>query len=389
MAFMSNSGGVVDLMHDHAGHEQAKMPQISPTTAKAIRKLVGPDMPLQNPMDCGQAGFADERNYMRVCEAVSQDPKIHMVAFEARTPNAPGGKTPEPLRELADRTSVPIFAFCRMGHAPSEYGRQFQDEAGIPHLQSMPETVRAMKALAFYGKRAGRKIPALPKPKGKKASLNPERIETALKSVGVTPPRTIHAKNAKAAAEAAQKIGFPIVIKIVSPEVSHKTEVGGVRLGLKSQSEVRDAVKDLSTGFRKAAPKASISGFLVQEMVAGVEMIVGVREDPLYGPVMVVGAGGILVELVKDTTFRLLPVNRSTASDMLDELTVSRLLAGYRGDKAADRPALIDAICGLSKFFLDHRSWLDDLEINPLIVCEKGKGVRAVDIRPIMKSPAS
>jgi len=389
MAFMSNSGGVVDLLHDHAAQEKVNLPQLSPATAKALRKLVGPDMPLQNPMDCGQAGFADERNYMRVCEAVSKDPRIHMVAFEARTPNAPGGKSPAPLRELADRTTLPVFAFCRLGHAPSEYGLQFQDQGGIPHLQSMPETVRAMKALAFYGKRAGRKVPPLPKPRGKIASLSADRIEAALKAVGVTPPRSTFARTASAAAEAAQKIGFPVVVKIVSPEVSHKTEVGGVRLGLKSKAEVRDAAKELSKRLSKAAPKASISGFLVQEMASGVEMIVGVREDPLYGPVMVVGAGGILVELVKDTAFRLLPVNRQTASDMLGELAVSALLAGFRGGKPADREALIDAICGLSTFFLDHRTWLADLEINPLIVCEKGKGVRAVDIRPVMKPAAS
>jgi acetyltransferase len=386
MAFMSNSGGVVDLMHDHAGHEKANMPALSPATSKALRALVGPDMPIQNPMDCGQAGFADERNYMRVCEAVSKDSRIHMVAFEARTPNAPGGKTPEPLRELSDNTDIPVFAFNRMGYAPSAFGRDFQEKAGIPHLQSMPETVRAMKALAYYARRAGRNVPPVPKPRGKAASLRPGRIEDALKAVGVTPPRTILAKSAKAAGEAAQKIGFPVVLKIVSPEVSHKTEVGGVRLGLKNQSEVREAAKDLSNLLRKAVPKASITGFLVQEMVSGVEMIVGVREDPLYGPVMVVGAGGILVELVKDTAFRMLPVNRSTASDMLDELAVSRLLDGFRGGKPADKKALIDAICGLSKFFLDHREWLADLEINPLIVRDKGKGVRAVDIRPIMKS---
>ncbi|MBT5456870.1 MAG: acetate--CoA ligase family protein, partial [Rhodospirillaceae bacterium] len=383
MAFMSNSGGVVDLMHDHAGQENARMPQLSPATSKAIRKLVGPDMPLQNPMDCGQAGFADERNYMRVCEAVSKDQQIHMVAFEARTPNAPGGKSPEALRELADRTTLPIFAFCRMGHAPSEYGRQFQDEAGIPHLQSMPETVRAMKALAFYGKRAGRKIPALPKPRGKKAAIQPGRIEQSLKAAKVPPPKSIFSKTAKAAAAAAQKIGFPVVLKIVSPEVSHKTEVGGVRLNLRSKSEVQEAAKDLIKLFGKAAPKASISGFLVQEMVSGVEMIVGVREDPLYGPVMVVGAGGIMVELVKDTAFRMLPVSARVAGEMLEELSVNALLKGFRGGKPADRKALVDAICGLSKFFLDHRPWLADLEINPLIVREKGKGVRAVDIRPI------
>lgn len=389
MAFMSNSGGVVDLMHDHAGQENARMPQISPATAKTIRELVGPDMPLQNPMDCGQAGFADERNYMRVCEAVSEDPRIHMVAFEARTPNEPGRKTPQPLRELADRTTLPIFAFCRMGHAPSEYGRQFQDEAGIPHLQSMPETVRAMKALAFYGKRAGRKIPPLPKARGKEAAIHPDRLERSLKAVNVPPPRSIFARSATAAAAAAQKIGFPVVLKIVSPEVSHKTEVGGVRLDLKSRTEVQEAAKELTRNFRKAAPKASISGFLVQEMVSGVEMIIGVREDPLYGPVMVVGAGGIMVELVKDTAFRMLPVNAGVAGDILDELAVNTLLRGYRGGKPADRKALIDAICGLSKFFLDHRPWLADLEINPLIVRETGKGVRAVDIRPVARGTDS
>lgn len=388
MAFMSNSGGVVDLMHDHAGDENANLPQISPGTAKTIRKLVGPDMPLQNPMDCGQAGFADERNYMRVCEAVSKDPQIHMVAFEARTPNGPGTKNPEPLRELADRTTLPIFAFCRMGHAPSEFGREFQEKAGIPHLQSMPETVRAMKALAFYGKRAGRKVPALPKPHGKAVNLEPSRIDRALRAEGVTPPRSVLTTSVNAAAEAAQKVGFPVVLKIVSPEISHKTEVGGVKLGLQSKTEVRKAAKDLGKSLRKAAPKASISGYLIQEMVAGVEMILGVREDPLYGPVMVLGAGGVLVELVKDTSFRLLPVNRRTANEMLNELSVNTLLKGFRGGKPADRHALVTAICGLSKFYLDHRQWLDDLEINPLIVREKGRGVRAVDIRPILK-PAS
>lgn len=386
MAFMSNSGGVVDLMHDHAGQEKVNMPQLSRATAKTIRKLVGPDMPLQNPMDCGQAGFADERNYMRVCEAVSKDPRIHMVAFEARTPNEPGRKTPEPLRELADRTSLPVFAFCRMGHAPSAYGRQFQDDAGIPHLQSMPETVRAMKALAFYGKRAGRKIPALPKPRGKAAAVTADRIERSLKAVKVPPPRSAFAKSATAAVAAAQKIGFPVVMKIVSPEISHKTEVGGVRLNLGSKADVRNAAKELRANFRKAAPKASITGFMVQEMVSGIEMIIGVRDDPLYGPVMVAGAGGILVELVKDTSFRLLPVTARVAGEMLDELAINTLLRGFRGGKPADRKALIDAMCGLSAFFLDHRPWLADLEINPLIVREQGKGVRAVDVRPVSRA---
>ena len=163
--------------------------------------------------------------------------------------------------------------------------------------------------------------------------------------------------------------------------MSHKTEVGGVRLGLNSAEEVSRAAQEMLASLARVAPEAKVDGFLVQEMVRGVEVILGVRTDPLYGPMIVVGAGGILVELVKDIACRLLPVGEADARAMLAELKVSKLLAGYRGQGAADVDALVRAICGLSDFYLDHRHTLDDLEINPLIVLADGKGVRAVDIR--------
>jgi acyl-CoA synthetase (NDP forming) len=201
----------------------------------------------------------------------------------------------------------------------------------------------------------------------------------------VPAPRSRFATSPGAAAEAARRIGFPVALKIVSPEFLHKTEIGGVRLGLGSAASVRRAATELARAIRRASPRAEITGYLVQEMISGVEMIVGVRDDPLYGPVMVVGSGGILVELVRDTAFRMLPVDRRTAREMIGGLSASRLLAGFRGARAHDAPALADAICGLSRFYLDHRPWLADLEINPLIVREAGKGVRAVDIRAIRR----
>jgi succinyl-CoA synthetase beta subunit len=154
-----------------------------------------------------------------------------------------------------------------------------------------------------------------------------------------------------------------------------------VRLNLKSPAEVAREAAALVDVVNKLAPAAQLDGFEVQEMVEGIEIIVGAHQDPLFGPMMVVGAGGILVELVKDVACRLLPVGPLDARSMIGELKVAKLLAGFRGRPAADLDALIAAICGLSELYLDHRHLLTDLEVNPLIVLPKGKGVRAVDVR--------
>ena len=175
------------------------------------------------------------------------------------------------------------------------------------------------------------------------------------------------------------------MLKVVSPQFSHKTEIGGVRLDLRSGDAVEAAAKELQATINRLDPAAKVEGFLLQEMVSGVEIILGARTDPLYGPIIVVGAGGILVELTKDVAFRLLPVGADDARAMLAELKVSKLLDGYRGKPAADVDALVAAICGLSDYYLNHRHLLADLEINPVIVLPKGQGLRAVDVRPVRR----
>jgi succinyl-CoA synthetase beta subunit len=128
-------------------------------------------------------------------------------------------------------------------------------------------------------------------------------------------------------------------------------------------------------------PDATIDGFLVQEMVDGVEMIVGVREDPLYGPFMVAGLGGVMVEVLRDVAIRLLPVGEDDARAMLKSLRGAALLGAFRGRAARDVTAIVKAMTGLSKIFCEHRSTFSDIEINPLIVLAEGQGVRAVDVR--------
>jgi acetate---CoA ligase (ADP-forming) len=250
---------------------------------------------------------------------------------------------------------------------------------GFPYLQGLPQTIRAMSAMAFYGARAGRQIDELAAPRG--SALEAAQLGEALASHGLTPPASGFGATPQAAADMAARIGFPVALKLVSPQISHKTEVGGVRIGLASAEEVMRAAQQITQTVGERAPDAVIEGFLVQEMARGVEVLLGVRTDPLYGPMMVVGAGGVFVELMKDISCRLLPVNPVQAREMIGELKLAKLLAGYRGAAPADMEALVAAICGLSDFYLDHRHTLADLEVNPLIVLEEGKGVRAVDIR--------
>jgi acyl-CoA synthetase (NDP forming) len=176
------------------------------------------------------------------------------------------------------------------------------------------------------------------------------------------------------------------VLKIRSPDILHKTEAGGVVLDLRSREAVQRAAEGLLASARSAQPGARIEGFLVQEMVAGVEAIVGARQDPLYGPLLLVGAGGILVELAKDAALRLLPVTARDVSGMIDGLKLNKLLTGFRGRPAADRAALESIVLALAQFYLDHRARIEDVEINPLMVRPNGRGAVAVDVRVIWRN---
>jgi acyl-CoA synthetase (NDP forming) len=187
---------------------------------------------------------------------------------------------------------------------------------------------------------------------------------------------------AATAAEAgvkAEEIGFPVALKVHAPDVIHKTEVGGVILGLQSAAEVEQRGKEL-------LEKSASARLLVQEMIQGTEVILGARTDPQYGPFLMVGLGGIFVEVLNDKALRLLPVDEEEAETMLKELKGYRVLEGTRGQQRRDIPALVRAITGLSSLYLDHRTLLEDLEINPLIVREQGKGVAAVDVRVIRQA---
>jgi hypothetical protein len=315
---------------------------------------------------------------------VLKDPNVDMVAWAAQLP---GRKAKwddvTPIRRLLVTTDKPLVGFGRMYYQVLQEDLAAQDRIGIPFLQGLEPTLRALNALAFYSARAGRDLKPIPAPK--KSDLTPQTLEKTLAGYGITLPRSGLAKSAAEAARIAKRIGYPVALKIISEDIAHKTEAGGVMLDLKTPAEVSSAVRSLTAAARRYDNAARIDGFLVQEMVDGIEAIVGTRTDPLYGPVLLVGSGGILVELVRDMALRMLPAAAGDVRAMIGELKLKSLLRGFRGRPAADEAALVKAATGLARFFMDHRDKLSDVEINPLIVRRKGDGAVAVDVRTVWR----
>ncbi len=163
--------------------------------------------------------------------------------------------------------------------------------------------------------------------------------------------------------------------------MSHKTEAGAVALGLADGGAVIQAARKTSAAVTAHHPDARVDGFLVQEMVSGLEFIVGARTDPLYGPFLVLGLGGVTVEILADTAIALLPVDEAEVRAMLASLRSAPLLASFRGQPPRDVDALVAAILGLAQLFLDHRDAISDIEVNPLMIGFQGAGVCAVDVR--------
>lgn len=384
IGFVTTSGGAVNLLLDYIEAEGASAPALSPGIEDRVRGIVAPGVPVRNPIDTGPPlGPGGPGVPYEVCKAFAADPGLDMVGWAVAVPGTERSGNADAVKAVLASTDKPVVAFGRMAHSMNDDGRAFQQDTNLWVLQGMKAAVRAMNALWFHASRTGRSIPALPAARGRAADSSGEKLAIALAARGLTSPKQAHARSAADAAKAADRIGFPVALKVLSSQPLHKTEAGGVRLALRNADEVAAAADAMLASVRSHSPDVNVTGFLVQEMVDGVEMIVGARNDPLYGPMLLVGAGGTLVELVRDSALRLLPAGECEVRAMVDGLRARKLLDGFRGRPSADIDALVVAAVSLGAFFLDHREHLAEIEINPLVVLPRGQGVRAVDIRAV------
>jgi acetyl-CoA synthetase (ADP-forming) len=217
---------------------------------------------------------------------------------------------------------------------------------------------------------------------GRKVLLETE-AKTICMAYGIPVTKFELAKSEAEAVEFAGKIGYPVVLKVVSPDIIHKSDVGGVMINLKDQSEVRAAYRRILENVKKRQAHAKIVGLLVQEMApSSTEVIVGAIKDPQFGPAMMFGLGGIFVEVLKDVAFRIAPITEEEACEMITEVKAYPLLKGYRNSPPADVKAIAQILANTSKLVMDHQE-IKELDLNPILVYEKG--AKTVDARIILE----
>ena len=213
--------------------------------------------------------------------------------------------------------------------------------------------------------------------------ITEESAKSILKSYGISVPDYALVTSTNEAVKAAKKLGFPLVMKVVSPQILHKTDVGGVKVGIDNVNDVKKTFNDMYDRLSKKKG-VDVKGILLEKMVPkGVELIVGLQNDSQFGPVIMVGLGGIMTEVMKDVAFRMLPITTSDAKSMIDELKGSKLLKGFRGSKPIDLNMVSKMLVQIGKLGIDHASHFDSIDFNPVVVYPKSYAV--VDAKILLR----
>ena len=380
VAILTSTGGAGTLLADTCGLAGIEVPPPGPETAERLATLLGEDAEAmaRNPVDVTLAGVRPDlfRGAIdALLESTAHDALVVVIGSSAlATPDIVAGA----IVECQARSAKPVLAYVSP-HAPHLV--RLLNGQGIPAFAT-PESCAAMLRALRRPAPSPLPVPTPADPEllaGLPAGTLDEAESKALFArVGVTVVREGVARDAAAAEAAARAMGGEIVLKILSRAIAHKSDLGGVAVGL-GAAQVQAACAAMLARLHAAGAPAP-DGFLVQERVrGGVEMILGFHRDPQLGAVILLGAGGVAAELFQDTTLRLLPITRADAEAMVEEVQAARLLRGWRGAPPADIPALVDAILAFARLAEAAGPRLLEAEINPLFVLPRGQGVRAAD----------
>jgi acyl-CoA synthetase (NDP forming) len=383
-------------MADVAERVGVDLPPLSGASIEALRRFMPDFATPRNPLDGTGAMYENPALFPDMIDVLLRDPEIDVLAvnFRAHVP-PPGGWAPSrpfsqalqaALRERRD-TLVVAFSSFAGGDLDQEVVRTLAD-AGVPFLEGSETAMQALRHarehrrfLAPVADEPAPRPAAAPAvaPDARRVLGNAEAM-ALLREFGIPLAETAAAKDADEAVRAADRLGYPVALKIDSPDLAHKTDVGGVRLGCADAAAVRRAFDEMCAEVRRRAPAARLDGVLVQRMIAGgTEMILGIKHDPAFGPAVVCGFGGVFVEVMRDVAVRVPPLDAAEARAMIADLRGAALLRGARGRPPADVAALADALVRLARLAEAQRERVRALDINPLVVLDEGRGVVAVD----------
>lgn len=380
IAVLTSTGGAGSLVADNCGVVGLDVPLLDDHTAEQLATLLKADEPsYANPVDVTLAGVTPEimtAATETLLNAEGVDAVVVVVGSSALAqPEIAVGA----IKNGAQKSSKPLIAYVSPNapHIVRELSLQ-----GIPAYVS-PEACATVLKAALPAKLRQRAVNAnhasgINLPELASGVLNEVESRDLLARFGLTGAAQAVVNTTEEAIQAANELGAPVVLKVLSRHIAHKSDVGGVKVGL-TENEIGSALASMKQALA-AQNLPEPEGFLVQKMLkGGVELIIGVRRDPQLGTFILLGAGGTLAELTNDTTVRLLPIDECDAREMVADLKISRLLNGYRGEKAYDTPALVDAILSVAKMAENLGDRLLEAEVNPLFVLPEGQGVAAAD----------
>lgn len=390
IAILSGSGGSGVMMTDKCEGLGLTVPELGAGTRKELAKYLPSFGSGRNPVDLTAQINTDSALLGNCLRVLLNDDGIDMMIARVPISRITGPAIAKDIIELFHATTKPLLLVI-----PASYQRQAPDvvaqikREGVPVLSDSLLASQAMARLWWYARkhRQFSRTTLLPEPTPRTVAdgsiLSAESFsefdsKKFLAAHGFPVARGRLATSAETAVDHARAIGYPVVLKIQSPQILHKTESGGIRLKLASDEAVRAAYTEIVENAGRSMPEAAIQGVLVEEMVmGGVEVIIGATRDPVFGHVLMFGLGGIFVEAMKDVSFRIAPVSRGDAEEMVREIRGYRVLTGMRGKPAADLDALVDVLLKVSQLVTDYGRNIRELDINPLVVLEKG--ARVVD----------
>ena len=378
-AIVTSTGGAATIVADNIGLTELETPQPDPDTAKKLAALDLQDAVLdRNPIDVTLAGLRPDlfREILRIL--VESDTYEAVVTIVGSSSLGNPDVVAVPVSETLELTDKPLLAYVS---PDAPHIVKHLNQRGIPAYatpESCAPALLALRAPHISAKADQRELPDVVCTYLPAGTMNEVACKDLFQRFGISVPATKRAATPEEVAELASSFGGPVVVKILSDEIAHKSEVGGVAVGI-APDDVATCCSDMLARVKKAT-SAKIDGFLIEECVTGgVELILGFNRDPQLGPYVLLGAGGVTTELYKDVAMRLLPLDRADARNMIDQLKSSALLRGFRGRPVADIEALIDAILAFADMAMVVGDRLAEAEINPIFVLPKGDGVRAGD----------
>ena len=400
VALVTNAGGPGIITADAIEKSSLTMASFSKSTIDTLREALPPTANLYNPVDI--IGDARPDRYDVALRAVLGDPGVDgaIVILTPQTVTDPLG-TADVVADAAAETDKPVLA-CYMGGTRTVDGFKRLMARRVPVYPFPERAVSAMDALhrqRLWIESPESDVPRFEVDRNKVESLFRQATESGrlqlgeqearevITAYGFRVPTSRFVTGPEAAAQAALEIGFPVVMKVSSPDILHKSDVGGVRVGLESEDQVEDACLAMIERVRRRMPNADVRGVLVQEMVrGGKEVILGMTRDPQFGPMLMFGLGGIYVEVLKDVSFRIAPITRADAESMMHEIRSHALLRGVRGEPPVDLAAVSGGLLRLSQLVTDFPEIIE-IDVNPLLAFPRGQDAIALDARLSLAAP--